>query len=361
MGGDAMQNIQQEIYKAIDILTEKKIQSLTYDKTVRGKVYAISHETCQVEINGEFYTCKYHIPIEIDDVVYVKFPSNNSRDKYVESVVGKISSGGAGGGFIGKTAAEWIDEDEIIPKNAIGIEEDTRKLKIGDGITLWSALPYMTQGDVGPGIEYDWDGTQLGIRIEGQPSYLYTDLKGAKGDKGDPFIYSDFTPSHLAALKGEQGNSIEYKWSGTQLGVRIEGQTAYSYVNLKGTTGDTGRAFVYADFTAPQLAALKGAKGDSIEFDWNGAQLGVRVEGQSTYQYANLKGVKGDTGSGLEYNWDGSQLGVRVAGTSSYSYTDLRGPKGETGSIESLTATHITNALGYTPLAKGLTWGDLVV
>lgn len=305
MGGDAMQNIQQEIYKAIDILTEKKIQSLTYDKTVRGKVYAISHETCQVEINGEFYTCQYHIPIEIDDVVYVKFPSNSGRDKYVESVVGKVVSGGIGGGFIGKTAAEWSAENSVVPKNAVGVEEDTRKLKIGDGVKKWNSLPYMTQG--------------------------------------------------------EQGNSIEYLWNGTQLGVRIEGQSNYSYVDLKGVQGDKGNAFVYTDFTPTQIAALKGAKGDSLEFNWNGTQLGIRVEGQSTYQYANLKGVPGDTGAGLEYSWSGTQLGVRIAGTSSYSYTDLRGPKGETGSIESLTATHITNALGYTPLAKGLTWGDLVV
>jgi len=31
-------------------------------------------------------------------------------------------------------------------------------------------------------------------------------LKGDKGDKGDPFIYSDFTSEQLEALKGETGN-----------------------------------------------------------------------------------------------------------------------------------------------------------
>lgn len=41
------------------------------------------------------------------------------------------------------------------------------------------------QGDPGPGLEYDWDGTQLGVRVEGDPSYQYTDLEGPQGPKGD--------------------------------------------------------------------------------------------------------------------------------------------------------------------------------
>lgn len=52
-------------------------------------------------------------------------------------------------------------------------------------------------------------------------------LASLKGEKGDAFTYSDFTPEQLAALKGEKGD-----------------------------------AFTYSDFTAEQLAALKGEKGD---------------------------------------------------------------------------------------------------
>lgn len=52
-------------------------------------------------------------------------------------------------------------------------------------------------------------------------------LASLKGEKGDAFVYSDFTPEQLAALKGEKGD-----------------------------------AFTYSDFTAEQLAALKGEKGD---------------------------------------------------------------------------------------------------
>ena len=55
-------------------------------------------------------------------------------------------------------------------------------------------------------------------------------LKGPKGDKGEPFKYSDFTTEQLQALKGPKG--------------------------------DKGEPFRYSDFTQDQLNALKGPKGD---------------------------------------------------------------------------------------------------
>lgn len=55
-------------------------------------------------------------------------------------------------------------------------------------------------------------------------------LKGPKGDKGEPFRYSDFTQDQLNALKGPKG--------------------------------DKGEPFKYSDFTAEQLLALRGPKGD---------------------------------------------------------------------------------------------------
>lgn len=55
-------------------------------------------------------------------------------------------------------------------------------------------------------------------------------LKGPKGDKGEPFRYSDFTQDQLNTLKGPKG--------------------------------DKGEPFKYSDFTAEQLLALRGPKGD---------------------------------------------------------------------------------------------------
>ncbi len=74
--------------------------------------------------------------------------------------------------------------------------------------------------------------------------------QGEQGVQGDAFTYADFTAQQLADLKGEKGD--------------------------KGDTGAQGDAFTYADFTAVQLAGLKGEKGDT------GA--------------TGAKGEKGDTG-----------------------------------------------------------------
>lgn len=66
--------------------------------------------------------------------------------------------------------------------------------------------------------------------------------------KGDSFVYEDFTPEQLAALKGEKGDAFTYAdFTPEQLeGLKVKGD-----------------AFAYEDFTPEQLAALKGEKGDT--------------------------------------------------------------------------------------------------
>ena len=52
----------------------------------------------------------------------------------------------------------------------------------------------------------------------------------------------------------------------------------------KGDTGDQG------------IQGMPGLDGKSLEFHWNGTQLGVRIEEKPPYQYLNLKGDKGNQG-----------------------------------------------------------------
>ena len=40
-------------------------------------------------------------------------------------------------------AATWNSKNPVLKKGEIGIEIDTRKMKVGDGTTTWKALPYM--------------------------------------------------------------------------------------------------------------------------------------------------------------------------------------------------------------------------
>lgn len=200
-----------------------------------------------------------------------------------------------------------------------------------------------------------FDGYSPIVEIEEQAAgaqIKITDQKGTKeafifngkqGEKGDPFVYSDFTPEQLAALKGDKGDT------GTGLQIRGYYSTAeelfaavsspdigdaygvgvsapydiyiYSLTNgwvnngfLQGPKGEKGDAFTYADFTPEQLAFLKGEKGETGE-----------------------QGPKGDTGeegpagASCTHSWNGTTLTVMSAsGTSS---ADLKGEKGDAGAV----------------------------
>lgn len=74
---------------------------------------------------------------------------------------------------------------------------------------------------------------------------------GAKGDKGDPFTYDDFTEEQLAGLKGPKGDTFTYD------DLTIE--------QIESLRGPKGEPFVYDDFTEEQLANLKGVGIESID------------------------------------------------------------------------------------------------
>lgn len=94
-------------------------------------------------------------------------------------------------------------------------------------------------GQPGRGLEFHWDGTRLGVRVEGDTNYVYTDLKGSPG--GD-------------------GKNFEFNWAGTQLGVRQQGDPSYSYVDLKGDPGDDGSVWHQISTSSPSAAL--GRQGD---------------------------------------------------------------------------------------------------
>jgi hypothetical protein len=100
-------------------------------------------------------------------------------------------------------------------------------------------------------------------------------IPGPPGPKGEPFKYSDFTAEQLALLKGPKGDP----------GPRGE----------DGNPGRDGKAFTYEDFTAAQLEALKGPKGDTGLPGKDGKPF--TYADFTLNQLALLKGPKGDNGT----------------------------------------------------------------
>src|SRR5512147_581338 len=63
------------------------------------------------------------------------------------------------------TAANWTSADYILASGEIGVESDTLKFKIGNGVTSWNFLAY--QGTGGGG-----GGSSAWVDITGTPTTL---------------------------------------------------------------------------------------------------------------------------------------------------------------------------------------------
>ena len=130
----------------------------------------------------------------------------------------------------------------------------------------------------------------------------------------------------LSVGQGEPGKSLEYEWRETWLGIRREGEAEYQFVNLGAVAGreielQVGSGYLQWRYKGeeewknlisidslkgepgPQglpgkdgVNGINGADGKSLDFNWNGTELGVKKEGQTSYSYVNLKGKDGKDG-----------------------------------------------------------------
>ncbi|KFC19361.1 hypothetical protein IO90_08640 [Chryseobacterium sp. FH1] len=115
--------------------------------------------------------------------------------------------------------------------------------------------------------------TVLNVGGDGDPGI--PGPKGEKGDKGDPFLYSDFTAEQLASLKGEKGDRGDDGIDGIQGERGEKGATI-----IQGTTMPTGVIATDGDM---YINVLTGDTFINVLGNWN--------------QTGNIKGVKGDSGN----------------------------------------------------------------
>lgn len=167
-----------------------------------------------------------------------------------------------------KAYQSWVDE---VLTAAAGVETAVNK------------MPYI---DTDTGNWFKWDAksnafADTGVSAQGPKGD--TGPAGASGAKGDP------GPKGDPGEKGEKGDT-----------------GATGAAGAKGDPGEKGAPFTYADFTAAQLAALKGEKGDKGDEGDTGATgpQGEKGEpgpaGQTGPQGpVGPQGPKGETGSGF--------------------------------------------------------------
>lgn len=117
------------------------------------------------------------------------------------------------------------------------------------------------------------------------------EIECKKGDKGDKGEKGDTGKGILAVVKTQKIGlmnyfEIQYTDGSTWEFAIEDGESAYDLAVKKGFEGTEEE----------WLLSLIGPRGKSLEFHWNGTQLGIRVEGETTYTYTELKGEKGDKG-----------------------------------------------------------------
>lgn len=204
------------------------------------------------------------------------------------------------------TAAEWQASNTILLEGEPGHEKDTRKLKVGDGVSAWNDLPYVAgevgqQGPTGP-----------------------TGPAGVKGDTGNTGPSGAAGPQGPVGPQGPQGSQGPQGIQGSQ--------------GLKGDTGDIGPA-------GPQ--GLKGDKGDQGDTGATGPQGPQGATGPAGPAGADStvpgpQGPKGDTGNAGAQGNQGIQGIQGPAGPNMVVASTLQ--KAETGAD--------TNLLTYTPAAS---------
>ena len=167
-----------------------------------------------------------------------------------------------------KTEQEWLASTVILLPGEIGVATDTQVIKVGNGSQLWRDLKSHQgakgdKGDTGAkgnSIEnVRYDGTDLHVKVEGSAE------RNLGRVKGEPFTYEDFTPSQLAALKGEKGD--------------------------QGEKGDTGKAFTYEDLTPEQRLAIRGAEIDTSGFA-SKADLDGKANKTHTHAQSDITGLQ---------------------------------------------------------------------
>lgn len=173
-------------------------------------------------------------------------------------------------------------------------------------------------------------------------------IKGQKGDTGKdstvpgPKGDSVTGPVGPQGKRGEQGIGLEFNWDGTKLGIKRTIDDEYTYVDLKGTTGSRGLRGLTGD-TGPEGPI--GPKGDSLciqvsepnEFGQRFLQKRYN-ENEAWVSFFDLSQMRGPKGDSIiiERNTETGNIEYRYQNQPSIANKvliykdDIKGPKGDT-------------------------------
>lgn len=119
-------------------------------------------------------------------------------------------------------SADWLDANTILASGEIGYETDTKKFKIGDGVTAWPSLPYFeNEVDVAAAIQAAVDGildlppetldtlNELAAALGDDPDFFNTVVYKAGSTMSGPLILSADPTQDLEAATKQYVDSLE--------------------------------------------------------------------------------------------------------------------------------------------------------
>jgi plastocyanin len=178
------------------------------------------------------------------------------------------------------TTAQWAQSTKILRVGELGIDRTLNRLKIGNGTSLWSDLPFII-GDTGADSTVPGPKGDTGDQGPIGPSGADSTVPGPQGPAG---LQGPQGPQGLKGDTGLTGSKGDTGLTGAAGSQGIQGLTGPQ--GLKGDKGDTGAAGAASTVPGPQ-----GLKGDTGDTGPQGPQ--------------GLKGDTGDTGAASAATFNG--------------------------------------------------------
>ena len=110
------------------------------------------------------------------------------------------------------TAAEWLSTNPVLAVGEMVLETDTNQFKIGNGISVWTALPY--------------GGVQGATGFTGATGAGTTGSTGSTGTPGYTVVSDYF--SVVGSLNGS-GNTVAYTYDGINYFASTSGKTVFTF------------------------------------------------------------------------------------------------------------------------------------
>lgn len=158
------------------------------------------------------------------------------------------------------TKAELEEENLILLKGELAIENDTQFMKVGDGKSPYSDLPYLNRGPIGlTGDKGEKGDTGTSLSINGTVADEASLPKNPKdGDgymvQGDLYIAKDGKFTNVGRIKGPQGDQGEIGPPGPLGPPGKNGERGK--IGPQGFKGEKGDPLKYTDLTEAQKKDL---------------------------------------------------------------------------------------------------------